>query len=123
MSSEEAFLVLSDKIKGLTPRETKKLLIAKLKQFTTDVNTQQMLETEATEMALPKLRKMIDLAKRKFASQAKESLRNAKREFLTVLEIDPKNKAAKLHVDRCILYETTQPPDETWDGVWNLTEK
>lgn len=123
MPSEEALGVLPDKIKGLTPRETKKLFIAKLKQFTTDVNTQEMLENEATEMALPKLRKMIDLAKRKFALKAKESLRNAKREFLTVLEIDPKNKAAKLHVDRCILYETTQPPDETWDGVWNLTEK
>jgi class 3 adenylate cyclase len=123
MPVEEALAILSEKVKGFTPRETKKLLIVKLKQFTTDVNTQKMLEDEAAEMPLPKLRKMVDLAKRKFAAKAKESLRTAKREFLAVLDLDPKNKAAKLHVDRCILYETTQPPDETWDGVWNLTEK
>ncbi len=122
-SAEEQQELLSEKLKGLTPRETKKLLTAKLKQFTVDAATQKMLENEATEMSVGKLRKMIDLAKRKFAAKAKEWLRLAKREFLTVLEVDPKNKAAKLHVDRCILYETTQPPDETWDGVWNLTEK
>lgn len=122
-SSAEQQEVVSEKIKGLTPRETKKLLTAKLKQFTVASDTQQMLDNEAAEMPTVKLRKMIDLAKRKFATKAKESLRIAKREFLSVLEIDPKNKAAKLHVDRCILYETTQPPDETWDGVWNLTEK
>jgi hypothetical protein len=123
MPMEEALAILPEKVKGFTPRETKKLLIVKLKQFTTDENTQKMLEDEAAEMPLTKLRKMVDLAKRKFAAKAKESLRTAKREFLAVLDLDPKNKAAKLHVDRCILYETTQPPDETWDGVWNLTEK
>jgi PAS domain S-box-containing protein len=123
MPMEEALAILPEKVKGFTPRETKKLLIVKLKQFTTDENTRKMLEDEAAEMPLPKLRKMVDLAKRKFAAKAKESLRTAKREFLAVLDLDPKNKAAKLHVDRCILYETTQPPDETWDGVWNLTEK
>ncbi len=82
-----------------------------------------MLEDEAKEMSLPQLIKLIDLAKKEFATQAKEALKNAKREFLEVLNIDPKNKAAKLHVDRCRLYETTNPPSESWDGVWKLTEK
>jgi hypothetical protein len=82
-----------------------------------------MLEDEAQEMSLPQLRKLIDLAKKAFAAKAKEAFRNAKREFLAVLKIDPKNKAAKLYVDRCILYETSTPPNESWDGVWKLTEK
>ncbi|MEB3279924.1 MAG: adenylate/guanylate cyclase domain-containing protein [Lyngbya sp.] len=120
---EEAILNVRDKVKAITPRDTKKLLIAKLKQFSINPKTQQMLEDEAKEMSLPKLRKLIDLAKKEFATQAKDAFRNAKREFLEVLNIDPKNKAAKLHVDRCILYETTKPPSESWDGVWKLTEK
>ncbi len=120
---EEALVNVRDKVKAITPRDTKKLLIAKLKQFSADPKNQQMLEDEAKEMSLPQLRKLIDLAKKEFATQAKEAFRKAKREFLEVLNIDPKNKAAKLHVDRCILYETTKPPSENWDGVWKLTEK
>ncbi|ERT05897.1 adenylate cyclase [Lyngbya aestuarii BL J] len=120
---EQALVNVRDKAKAITPRDTKKLLIAKLKQFSADPKNQQMLEDEAKEMSLPQLRKLIDLAKKEFATQAKEAFRKAKREFLEVLNIDPKNKAAKLHVDRCILYETTKPPSENWDGVWKLTEK
>ncbi len=122
-SIEEADALLLEKVKTLTPRETKKLLTAKLEQFTVDQDTQKMLTDEAQEMSLPQLRKVIDLARKKFAAKAKESFRKAKHEFLEVLKINPKDKAAKLHVDRCILYETSKPPNETWDGVWKLTEK
>lgn len=123
LSIEEADALLLEKVKTLTPRETKKLLTAKLKQFTTDSDTRKMLADEAQEMSLSQLRKMIDVARKKFAAKAKESFRKAKHEFLEVLKISPKDKAAKLHVDRCILYETSKPPNETWDGVWKLTEK
>ncbi|MDY7020866.1 MAG: GAF domain-containing protein, partial [Cyanobacteriota bacterium] len=123
MPFEEASINVKETVKAITPRDTKKLLIVKLKEFSKNPATQQMLEDEAKEMVLPQLRKLIDLAKKEFAAQAKEAFRNAKREFLAVLNIDPKNKAAKLHVDRCILYETTKPPGESWDGVWKLTEK
>ncbi|TVU54365.1 MAG: GAF domain-containing protein [Arthrospira sp. PLM2.Bin9] len=110
-------------LNGLTPRETKKMLVAKLQQFTADHETKQMLADEGAQLAISAVRKLIDLCRKKFASKAKEAFRNAKHEFLAVLAIDPQNKAAKLHVDRCILYETTKPPSETWDGVWKLTEK
>ncbi len=123
MNTEDLEQSLSEKVQSLTPRETKKLLTAKLKQFTVDDQTQEMLEDEAQELSLPKLRKLIELTKQKFSQKAKDAFRKAKREFLAVLEIDPKNKAAQLHVKRCMLFETDAPPDETWDGVWKLTEK
>lgn len=43
-------------------------------------------------------------------------------EFGKVIEIDPSNKAANLHIDRC-LHFIENPPDANWDGVWKLTEK
>ncbi|MGL5511055.1 MAG: adenylate/guanylate cyclase domain-containing protein, partial [Microcoleaceae cyanobacterium] len=48
--------------------------------------------------------------------------KKAEAEFQTVLQIDPNNKAAKLHVGRCQLFQHSPPPAD-WDGVWKLTEK
>ncbi|MGB3534242.1 MAG: adenylate/guanylate cyclase domain-containing protein [Microcoleaceae cyanobacterium] len=123
MNPEAINSLLNEKLQSITPRETKKLLIAKLKQFTVDAPTQELIEDEAQELSLSQLKKLIELAKKKFSRKAKETFRQAKREFLKVLDIDPQNKAAQLHVKRCILFETDSPPDETWDGVWRLTEK
>lgn len=120
---DEIWNRILEAVKTLTPREAKKLLIAKVQHFAGRPETQQMLADEAAELSLPKLRKLIDLCRKRFATTAKDAFREAKHEFLEVLKIDPQNKAAKLHVDRCILYETTKPPSETWDGVWKLTEK
>jgi PAS domain S-box-containing protein len=53
---------------------------------------------------------------------AKECFELAEREFKTVLTIDPENKAAKLHIGRCQLFQQ-EPPAQPWDGVWKLTEK
>ncbi|MEB3342515.1 GAF domain-containing protein [Okeania sp.] len=52
----------------------------------------------------------------------KEAFELAEAEFKKVLEIDPNNKAAKLHVGRCQLFQAELPPQD-WDGVWKLTEK
>lgn len=52
----------------------------------------------------------------------KECFELAEREFKTVLKIDPENKAAKLHIGRCQLFQQDLP-DSGWDGVWKLTEK
>ncbi len=123
MSATAMSPLLGEKVKGLTPRETKKLLINKLFQFTIEEQTQEMLEEEAQELSLSRLRKLVELTQQKFYQKSKESFRQAKREFLKVLDIDPQNKAAQLHVKRCILFETDSPPDESWDGVWKLTEK
>ncbi|MBW4443980.1 MAG: GAF domain-containing protein [Plectolyngbya sp. WJT66-NPBG17] len=43
-------------------------------------------------------------------------------EFATVLEIDHRDKAASLHMERCQHWLRTPPPDH-WDGSWSLTEK
>ena len=42
---------------------------------------------------------------------------------VALARIDPKNKAAKLHVDRCMLFQHRFSDVLNWDGVWNLTEK
>ncbi|MGB3514738.1 MAG: adenylate/guanylate cyclase domain-containing protein [Microcoleaceae cyanobacterium] len=55
-------------------------------------------------------------------SSIKEAFALAEAEFKEVLKVDPNNKAAKLHVGRCQLFQTELPP-KNWDGVWKLTEK
>ena len=42
--------------------------------------------------------------------------------FNSVLKINPKDKAAKLYVDRCN-HMKKNPPKGTWDGVWVMTSK
>jgi len=56
------------------------------------------------------------------ADTVKECFELAEKEFRTVLKIEPKNKAAQLHIGRCQLFQQDLP-GETWDGVWKLTEK
>lgn len=43
-------------------------------------------------------------------------------EFATVLEIDRRDQAAALHIERCRHWLTNPPPDH-WNGAWALTEK
>jgi PAS domain S-box-containing protein len=123
MNPEQLSLSLNETVKLLTPRETKKLLIAKLKHFTLDEQTEELIEEEAQELSTAQLKKLIELTKNAFSKKSKGLFKQAQREFLKVLEIDPHNKAAQLHVKRCLLFDTDSPPDETWDGVWKLTEK
>ncbi|NEP39975.1 MAG: adenylate/guanylate cyclase domain-containing protein, partial [Okeania sp. SIO2H7] len=56
------------------------------------------------------------------ADAVRECFELAEEQFKEVLEVDPKNKAAKLHLDRCQVFQEA-PPDSGWDGVWKLTEK
>ncbi len=42
--------------------------------------------------------------------------------FSTILELDPTNKSALLHIDRCRHF-LEQPPEEDWDGVWEWKTK
>ncbi|MGB3404050.1 MAG: GAF domain-containing protein [Microcoleaceae cyanobacterium] len=123
MNAEDMNALLNQTVENLTPRETKKLLIAKLKHFTVDEQTQELIEEEAQELSTAQLKKLIELTKDAFSKKSRNTFRQAQREFLKVLDIDPHNKAAQLHVKRCLLFDTDSPPDETWDGVWKLTEK
>jgi adenylate cyclase len=122
ITDAEFHRTLPFKVKQLTPRLIKRMAIAKLKQFTSDETAKQMLEEEANEMKLAQIEKFIDLLRPPFIAKSKQAFHNAREEFKAVLAIDPKNKAAKLHVERCMLFEQ-QPPNEDWDGVWKLTDK
>jgi len=42
--------------------------------------------------------------------------------FATILELEPKDKAAYLHINRCQHFLKT-PPSKDWDGVWTMTTK
>lgn len=113
---------LPQKIVDLTPRERKKLLIAKLKQFAGAEITKQMLEEEAKELSTAQIKKLIDLCKPLFLKKAKAAFKQAKADFEAVLKLQPNNKAAQLHIQRCQLFLQTSP-NESWDGVWKLTDK
>jgi adenylate cyclase len=53
----------------------------------------------------------------------KRKFRQAMNEFALILEeIDSKDKAAELHLDRSQHFLKNPPPDD-WDGVWTMTEK
>ncbi len=56
------------------------------------------------------------------ADALRECFELAEREFREVLKVEPENKAAKLHIGRCQLFQQDLP-GEKWDGVWKLTEK
>jgi PAS domain S-box-containing protein len=70
----------------------------------------------------PKQTKLIDAYHQGREYYLKRDFELAMAEFGTVIEIDPNNKAANLHMDRC-LHFLEQPPADDWDGVWRLTEK
>jgi adenylate cyclase len=48
--------------------------------------------------------------------------RKARRAFESALELYPTDGPATVYRQRCNLLART-PPDDAWDGVWNLTEK
>ncbi|MBO9998385.1 MAG: adenylate/guanylate cyclase domain-containing protein [Cyanobacteria bacterium SID2] len=122
LADSDLHRLLPFKLKQLTPRLVKKLFVEKLQQFSSSEETQKMLAEEASEISLAKMKKLIDLAKRPLKQKTKQWFHQAREAFQKVLELDPKNKAAKLHVERCMLFEQ-QPPGEDWDGVWKLTDK
>ncbi|MGC9505445.1 GAF domain-containing protein [Baaleninema sp.] len=122
LSESDIQRLLPFKLKQMTPRLLKKLWIEKLLQFTGFSEVRDMLREEAAELSTAQIQKLIDLAKPPLKAKSKQSFHQAREEFQKVLEIDPQNKAAKLHIERCMLFEQ-QPPAEDWDGVWKLTNK
>jgi vacuolar-type H+-ATPase subunit H len=110
------------KIKRLKPSEIRQLLQAKIKSRASETAA-EMLEEEFENLGLDRVKKLLSEFKKALEPKAKQAFGDAEREFKAVLEVDPKNKAAKLHVDRCNLFKLRPPDVLNWDGVWNLTEK
>ena len=122
LSDADVHRLLPFKLKQITPRVRKKLWLAKVKQFSAFPDVQQMLDEEAAELSMAQLQKFVELARPPYKAKSKQSFHQARQAFEQVLALDSKNKAAKLHVERCMLFEQ-QPPSEDWDGVWKLTDK
>ena len=110
------------KIKRLKPAEIRQLLQAKIKSRASET-VAEMLDEEFENLGLDRVKKLLSEFKKTLEPKAKQAFRDAEREFNLVLEVDPKNKAAKLHVDRCKLFQHRPSDVLNWDGVWNLTEK
>lgn len=110
------------KIKKLKPAEIRQLLQAKIKSRASETVT-EMLDDKFENLGLDRVKKLLSEFKKALEPKAKQAFRDAEREFNLVLEVDPKNKAAKLHVDRCKLFQHRPSDVLNWDGVWNLTEK
>jgi class 3 adenylate cyclase len=110
------------KIKRLKPSEIRRLLQAKIKSRASET-VAEMLDEEFENLGLDRVKKLLSEFKKALEPKAKQAFRDAEREFNAVLEVDPKNKAAKLHVDRCKLFQHRPSDVLNWDGVWNLTEK
>ncbi|MEG5162807.1 GAF domain-containing protein [Microcoleus sp. AT3-A2] len=109
-------------IKRLKPAEIRQLLQAKIKSRASET-VAEMLDEEFENLGLDRVKKLLSEFKKALEPKAKQAFKDAAREFEAVLEVDPKNKAAKLHVDRCMLFQHSFSDVLNWDGVWNLTEK
>ncbi|MEG4114366.1 MULTISPECIES: GAF domain-containing protein [unclassified Microcoleus] len=109
-------------IKRLKPAEIRQLLQAKIKSRACET-VAEMLDEEFENLGLDRVKKLLNEFKKALEPKAKQAFKDAESEFNAVLEVDPKNKAAKLHVDRCMLFQHGFSDVLNWDGVWNLTEK
>ena len=110
------------KIKRLKPSEIRRLLQAKIKSRASET-VAEMLDEEFENLGLDRVKKLLSEFKKALEPKAKQAFKDAEREFEAVLKVDSKNKAAKLHVDRCKLFQHKPSDVLNWDGVWNLTEK
>lgn len=110
------------KIKRLKSSDIRQLLQAKIKTRVTET-VLEILDEEFENLGLDRVKKLLSEFKKYLEPKAHKSFKEAEQEFKAVQEADPKNKAAKLHVDRCMLFQHRFSDVLNWDGVWNLTEK
>jgi adenylate cyclase len=110
------------KIKRLKSSDVRQLLQAKIKSRVAET-VAEMLDEEFENLGLDRVKKLLSEFKKYLEPKAYKSFKDAEQEFKAVQQVDPKNKAAKLHVDRCMLFQHRFSDVLNWDGVWNLTEK
>ncbi|WP_377475207.1 MAG: GAF domain-containing protein [Microcoleus anatoxicus] len=111
------------KIKRLKSSHIRQLLQAKIKSRAEEAVAERLDEEFVENLTLDGVKKVLSEVKTMLEPKAKKSFRQALGEFKEVLILDPKNKAAKLHVERCLLFQHQFSDVLNWDGVWNLTEK
>ncbi|NJK73276.1 MAG: GAF domain-containing protein [Microcoleus sp. SU_5_6] len=109
-------------IQRLKPRQIQPLLEAKIKSRAPET-VAELLEDEFPNLGLNGVKKLLSEFNKALEPKAMQSFRDAEREFKKVLEVDAKNKAAKLHEGRCQLFHHEFSDFLNWDGVYKLTEK
>jgi adenylate cyclase len=68
------------------------------------------------------LKEAVDVFHSGLAWFEKKDWGRASKDFSTVLRMRPDDGPAKKYLQRCVEYKT-KPPVDTWDGVFNLSEK
>jgi adenylate cyclase len=68
--------------------------------------------------------RLIELHKKGREYYLNRQFRQAINEFATILEeLNPKDKAAALHLERCCQYLSQEPPSDSWDGTWIIAQQ
>jgi adenylate cyclase len=112
-------------IQRLKTGQIKQLLEAKIKSRVPEAAT-ELLEEEFPNLGLNGVKKLLSEFKKALEPKARKAFAKAQEEFQKVVEVDPKNKAADLHVKRLRLYEHSDsdfPDVLNWDGVYVLSSK
>lgn len=75
-----------------------------------------------TDETYPHMTDALRLFKAGIAKYRKQDWKGASAEFREVLELNPRDKAAQLYIDRCAHF-AANPPAADWDGVWVMESK
>ena len=77
-----------------------------------------------SEPISPHKQQLIELHNQGHEYYINRQFRQAMDKFASILEeLESKDKAAALHLERCCQYLIQEPPPEDWDGSWKLTEQ
>lgn len=102
----------------ITVRELDRI---RVKGKTQPVGVYELVENSKVSIS-PEKEKIIELYHKGREYYSNKNFSLALTYFATILEIDRKDKAASLHIDRCQHF-ILEPPAENWDGVWTMTSK
>lgn len=68
--------------------------------------------------------RLIELHRKGREYYVNRQFRQSMNEFATILEeLDRKDKAAALHLQRCCQYLSQEPPSDSWDGTWTIAQQ
>jgi adenylate cyclase len=101
------------------PATLRELDLIRVKGKDRPVAVYESLGYRAGEPGLPAL---LDLHAAGIAAYRARDWTAALRAFDTALELHPHDGPSAVYRQRCLLLRES-PPEEDWDGVWNLTEK
>jgi adenylate cyclase len=93
----------------------------RVKGRTQPVSVYELVEKQDAQLP-PTHYQILELYQRGRDRYLKKHFAKALSCFSTILNINPLDKAARLHIQRC-QYFLMNPPPADWDGVWTMTTK